>query len=222
MKQGVRISQTQEDKVVQLARTYPTIEEIGKQIGISARTVARALRRRGIQRPPRRTRAQGDTADQAGIGVTDSLFSEFRKLATIIEKQLSVPAPGTPLRHPDLGAGHTRDLVETGFQGETGPVMEIFRAGMTPGWWRSDGVPQVRIQFHPQDQAIFERFMKLESSKPFEGALKDWMHAAEAYLQVERSSASDGNRRKAYSEAQGAGENASKLLWGGVESVRPS
>ena len=224
VKQGVRRSQTQEDKVVELAPTSFTIDEIAELAELSARTVTRIWEEKEIQRSTvrKRTEAQGHPADQAGLGVTESLFSEFRKLATIIEKQLSVPAPGTPLRHPDPGAGHTIDLVEAGFEGDTGPVMEIFRAGMTPGWWRSDGVPQVQIQFHPQDQAIFERFMKLESSKPFEGALEDWVQATESYLQAGRSSSADGDRRRAYSEAHGAGEKASKMLWGAVEAVRPS
>ena len=223
MKKGVPISQTQADRVAELAQTSLTVREIGEQAKVSARTVGRVLKERGIQRSTRqrRTRAKEDPAGQAGLGVTESLFSEFQELAEIIEKQLNVPTPGTPLRHSDPGASHTMELVEAGFEGDTGPVMEIFRAAMTPGWWRSDGVPQVLIRLNPQRRAVFERFMSIGSSKQFEGALEDWVRASEAYLRIERSSASDGDRRRASSEAHGAGENASRLLWGAVEAVRP-
>ena len=99
-------------------------------------------------------------------------------------------------------------------------MMGAIRAMQTPWWWTSDGLPPVGLRLAPHKQALYDRFVRLETSGEFASAIGRWDARRLSYLKLTRAGAEAAQIQEAFLEAEQAADFASKRLSEAVVAVR--
>jgi hypothetical protein len=146
---------------------------------------------------------------------------DIQKLASIMEPQLGVPKPGTPLlSHRDIEGPTVQARMDEAIQsGDTHSFMEPWITIMRYPWWRSDVPPKIQLNLNSRQQVLLRSLSNSQTSRAFKGALEKWIQEATSYLELVLYNAADAEIDEAYRKGDQAAMDARLALWEAVAAL---
>lgn len=178
-----------------------TINEIAARLDRKAQTVRKHLN------------PEGNEKAKFPIELINRLEMVVKK----IEQLTRVPEPNRPFL-PSSNQAEI-DIVQAAFHGDTHPMLSTMRTGMQTPWWCSSGSVQIRPFLSYQEEALLNRFLKLDISRELKTLLVEWEDKSNRYLTLKQSGASVNNLESSYQNAKEISNRLHSALWETMNSL---
>jgi len=146
--------------------------------------------------------------------LTPVMIDEIKKLAEKIDWLTKIPDPRLPL------ITRRTDIEVTGKMFE-GNQTAYFKVALTMNrpWWSDDPSVNVYLPLTAREEALYNKFVGLPTSKIFKQAINEWFDSMNQYLGLVRSGSDDKGIKRAYEEAINVKNRAISELWGAIYAI---
>jgi len=190
-----RVKRGEEAEMLRLQAEGLTIREIAVKVHRKPETVKKHLNREGNKK--------------AKIPI--QLINKLEKLAKKLEQLTRVPEPNRPFL-PSSSQSEI-DIVEAALTGDTRPMLSTMMTGIQTPWWCSSGSVQIRPYLSYEEEALLNRFLKLDISQGLKTLLSEWEDKSNRYLTLKQSGISDNKLESYYKKAKEISDRLHSALW---------